>query len=116
MTDNQPRIIRLIEIDQKDVNLKFFFDHFRNYLICAALAAAARLINTGEETIPYLGFLAGYMIAITAMVLFFLNTFQGAMAVSLLVFAEKRYIRGGYTVIWMLIAASYIHLIFTRVH
>ena len=114
MADDRPLLIRLVAIDDREVNLKFFFDHFRNYFICAALGAAARYLNTGGESIPYLGPFAGHVIALTAIVLFFLNTYQGAMAVSLLVMLGKGYIRGVYTAIWLLIAVSYVHLLFAR--
>ncbi|HXF65949.1 MAG TPA: hypothetical protein VNK67_04510 [Burkholderiales bacterium] len=114
MGNDRHIFVRLIAIEERDVNLKFFFDHFRNYFICAALGAAARYLNTGGEAIPYLGVFAGTVITVTAIILFFLNTYQGALAVSILVLSGKGYVRGVYTAIWLLIAASYVHLLFVR--
>lgn len=75
---------RLFNICYDQVDLKYIFDHFRNYLICGALFYAGTvLLNRGAMIgkIPYFGFVAGWLFQVLAFVLFSLNFTHGQFAV-----------------------------------
>jgi hypothetical protein len=87
MTDRTTKTLkeRFIEVSDQDINLKFLFDHLRNYIICGAVIFAAAQLMFGEKTIsgiPYFGIVSGFILFIISYVFFWLNIFQGMHAAS----------------------------------
>jgi hypothetical protein len=80
----------LFTIRRDQVDLKYIFDYFRNYLICGALFYAGNVLITRGAVvskIPYFGFVAGWFFQVLAFVLFSLNFTHGQFAIRAL--AEK---------------------------
>lgn len=87
MTDESPNTFRkrFIEVSDQDINLKFLFDHMRNYLICGAVMFAGAKIMFGKDSfsgIPYSGLVAGLILVGIGYGLFWMNIFQGMFAAS----------------------------------
>ncbi len=66
-----------------NVDLKFIFDHFRNYAIAGAILFAAVRLAGGAPTVfmtPYFGKSVGVLFFLLSIALFTLNFIQGANA------------------------------------
>jgi hypothetical protein len=77
------QVMRLIKIEDKDINLKFLFDNVRNYLICEIVFIASAHLFSAKKTffeIPFFGKIAGSALLLIASVLALLNLFQGMYA------------------------------------
>jgi len=87
MTEETPMTFRkrFIEVSDREINLKFLFDHMRNYLICGALMFAGVKVMFKQSTfleLPYMSVIAGGMLFVIGYGLFWMNIFQGMFAVS----------------------------------
>ena len=74
---------QLLHVRREDVDLKFVFDHFRNYLICCALAFGSKELAISDRVImvPYMSGVASYVLGFLAFFLFSLNWTHGLFAV-----------------------------------
>jgi hypothetical protein len=73
---------QLFKVDPKSVDLKFIFDHFRNYLICGALVFGSKALEKSEGFVsfPYFNTAASWLLLITGFLLFSLNFAHGLFA------------------------------------
>ena len=75
----------LMHVEAKDVTLKFAFDHVRNYIICGAILLAGLTtlkLRTAAPIHSVAFVLGGTTLALSAVLLFFLNFIHGITAFS----------------------------------
>lgn len=75
---------RLFAVRRDQVDLKFIFDHLRNYGICAALFyAGEHVLNYGSRTsiLPHFDLVSGWILKFMALWLFSLNFTHGLFAI-----------------------------------
>lgn len=75
---------RFIDVDDNEINLKFLFEHIKNYLVCATVFFSAIYVISASETvigIPGFGVISGSILCLIAVGLFGLNLLQGMHAV-----------------------------------
>lgn len=74
---------QIFRVDRKSVDLKFIFDHFRNYLICGALVLAGKVLETSESFVSFAHFntAASWLLLFCGFLLFTLNFTHGLFAV-----------------------------------
>jgi hypothetical protein len=73
---------QMFKVDPKSVDLKFIFDHFRNYLICGALVFGSNALEKSESfmSFPHFNTAASWLLLIVGFVLFSLNFTHGLFA------------------------------------
>jgi hypothetical protein len=83
MSNEHSVLMHLITIEKKDINLKFVFDHIRNYLICSTILASGLFVfKNGTMLIPFpwARWVEGGLLITIFIVLMALNLSQGAYA------------------------------------
>lgn len=78
-------LLHLLHLEPKDVNLKFVFDHIRNYTICGGMLwAGVKILATAGQELTDIGkmfsLLAGGVLFALPWLLFALNLLQGGVA------------------------------------
>jgi hypothetical protein len=80
-------LMQFISVKKSEVNLKFLFDHIRNYLICGTiLASGLYVIRNGTVLIPFewAKWIEGGLLIAIFILLMALNLAQGSYAAKLL--------------------------------
>lgn len=84
ITNEEDFLKLLLKVEAKDVNLKFVFDHIRNYGICGLMLGIGVKVLAHPDKSSFLGvffdLLAGGLLFSLPWVLFALNFFHGISA------------------------------------
>ncbi|MEX8505196.1 hypothetical protein [Leptothrix ochracea] len=73
----------MIKVEAKDVNLKFIFDHFKNYSICGLMLATGFAVWSHPKIYFFwepLGYLLAALLVLLSWILSGFNFFQGIFA------------------------------------
>jgi hypothetical protein len=74
---------QMFKVDPKVIDIKFIFDHFRNYLICGALVFASKVLEKSETlaSFPNFNTAASWVLLLAGFLLFSFNFTHGLFAI-----------------------------------